>query len=564
MKKSNFKRNNGITLVALVITIILLLILAGITISSLTSSGLFKAAQNARTTTDESTILEKIKLSLMNSRFGEGKYGEIDLGLLEDELVRQGIESSEITKGEGGNLPWKITHDGFTFEVKEDGTIEKVNGISLNKTVLKLMKGANETLVATKTEGLTGDVEWSSSNTSVATVDNAGKVTVVGESGSADITASISGTGYSTKCTVTVAKAIAGVKIVEPATGKLEVGVNATGTIKVAPTNNDSEEVVYTVTSSDTSNQYVEATVSGDTITVKGKATTSSDITLTIEGKGKSTNISKTVTATVTVTKKLVSLTAEQIKASPKTYYGKEVKNYTAGGLTYRIFYVDENNKIYLKGDDKTSTNLNDYANYDATNTLVRELNPEWATKTTGTQTVARGKDETNWNKNEKAAAWLCSPVKIKNGQTINSTLPWANYFDSTKAEYVIGGPSVEMYVKSYNQTHDKDASDNDALGYQYQTTNTPGYIYKVFGEVQNSGWYTNSNTIDVTNFEKIYGNGNYLWLASPSAGASDDVCLVLSCYACLGNDYCDRYGDPYGLSPLVSLQSGINVQVEE
>ena len=187
------------------------------------------------------------------------------------------------------------------------------------------MKGANETLVATKTEGLTGDVEWSSSNTSVATVDNAGKVTVVGESGSADITASISGTGYSTKCTVTVAKAIAGVKIVEPATGKLEVGVNATGTIKVAPTNNDSEEVVYTVTSSDTSNQYVEATVSGDTITVKGKATTSSDITLTIEGKGKSTNISKTVTATVTVTKKLVSLTAEQIKASPKTYYGNNL-----------------------------------------------------------------------------------------------------------------------------------------------------------------------------------------------------------------------------------------------
>ena len=549
MKKSNFKRNNGITLVALVITIILLLILAGITISSLTSSGLFKAAQNARTTTDESTILEKIKLSLMNSRFGEGKYGEIDLGLLEEELVRQGIESSEVTKGEGGKLPWKITHNGFTFEIKEDGTIEKVNGISLNKTVLKLMKGANETLVATKTEGLTGDVEWSSSNTSVATVDNAGKVTVVGESGSADITASISGTGYSTKCTVTVAKAIAGVKIVEPATGKLEVGVNATGTIKVAPTNNDSEEVVYTVTSSDTSNQYVEATVSGDAITVKGKATTSSDVTLTIEGKGKSTNTSKTVTATVTVTKKLISLTAEQIKANPKTYYGKEVKNYTAGGLTYRIFYVDENNKIYLKGDDKRSTSLNDYANYDATNTLVKELNPEWAA-TRGTST---------WNTNEKAAAWLCSPV---NSTTISTTtLPWKNYFDSTKAEYVVGGPSVEMYVKSYNQTHDKDASNNDALGYQYQTNDAPGYGYKVFGEVQNSGWYTNNNTIDVTNNGKIYGNGNYWWLASPSANFSNTVCLVISSNACLNFS---SSGNTYGLSPLVSLQSGINVQVEE
>ena len=551
MKKSNFKRNNGITLVALVITIILLLILAGITISSLTSSGLFKAAQNARTTTDESTILEKIKLSLMNSRFAEGKYGEIDLGLLEEELVRQGIESSEITKGEGGNLPWKITHNGFTFEIKEDGTIEKVNGISLNKTVLKLMKGANETLVATKTEGLTGDVEWSSSNTSVATVDNAGKVTVVGDSGSADILASISGTGYSTKCTVTVAKTIAGVKIVEPSDGKLQIATSETGTIKVAPTNDDSEEVVYTVTSSDTSNQCVEATVSGDTITVKGKASTSSDITLTIEGKGKSTNTSKTVTATVTVTKKLISLTAEQIKASPKTYYGKEVKNYTAGGLTYRIFYVDENNKIYLKGDYKTiSTNLNNYANYDATNTLVKELNPEWA--------ASRESSESSWNTNEKAAAWLCSPVNSTTNST--TTLPWKNYFDSAKAEYVVGGPSVEMYVKSYNQTHDKDTSNNDALGYQYVSS---GYKYKVFGELQNSGWYTNSNTIDVTNFGKMYGNdgNNSWWLASPPDGNFNSVCRVDSYSALL------TYGSSgytYGISPLVSLQSGINVQIEE
>ena len=117
------------------------------------------------------------------------------------------------------------------------------------------------------------------------------------------------------------------------------------------------------------------------------------------------------------------------------------------------------------------------------------------------------------------------------------------------------------MYVKSYNQTHDKDASDNDALGYQYQTTNTPGYIYKVFGEVQNGGWHTNSNTIDVTNFEKIYGNGNNLWLASPSAYRSGCVCCVRSSDACL--DY-GGYVDTLRLSPLISLQSGINVQVEE
>ena len=42
------KKSNGITLVALVITIILLLILAGISISALTNTGIFKKAKDAK------------------------------------------------------------------------------------------------------------------------------------------------------------------------------------------------------------------------------------------------------------------------------------------------------------------------------------------------------------------------------------------------------------------------------------------------------------------------------------------------------------------------------------
>ena len=42
------KQNKGITLVALVITIIILLILAGISISALTGSGLFQKAGDAK------------------------------------------------------------------------------------------------------------------------------------------------------------------------------------------------------------------------------------------------------------------------------------------------------------------------------------------------------------------------------------------------------------------------------------------------------------------------------------------------------------------------------------
>ena len=53
MKKT--KRQNGITLVALVVTIIILLILATISIQSLTNTGLFKKAQEAKEKTQNAT-----------------------------------------------------------------------------------------------------------------------------------------------------------------------------------------------------------------------------------------------------------------------------------------------------------------------------------------------------------------------------------------------------------------------------------------------------------------------------------------------------------------------------
>ena len=57
------KREKGITLVALVITIIILLILAGISISALTNQGLFTQAQNAKNLTEEKTAEENAILA---------------------------------------------------------------------------------------------------------------------------------------------------------------------------------------------------------------------------------------------------------------------------------------------------------------------------------------------------------------------------------------------------------------------------------------------------------------------------------------------------------------------
>ena len=56
------KEQKGITLVALVITIIILLILAGISIAALNDSGLFTKANEAKNKSDNAALNENLRL----------------------------------------------------------------------------------------------------------------------------------------------------------------------------------------------------------------------------------------------------------------------------------------------------------------------------------------------------------------------------------------------------------------------------------------------------------------------------------------------------------------------
>lgn len=58
----NKYKNKGITLISLIITIILLIILAGISISSLVNKGLVTKAKEAKENVQKSEIEEKIEL----------------------------------------------------------------------------------------------------------------------------------------------------------------------------------------------------------------------------------------------------------------------------------------------------------------------------------------------------------------------------------------------------------------------------------------------------------------------------------------------------------------------
>ena len=66
------KENKGITLIALVITIIVLLILAGVTISTLAGdNGLITKANEAKVVTEKSALREEIELLLLQVQAGD-------------------------------------------------------------------------------------------------------------------------------------------------------------------------------------------------------------------------------------------------------------------------------------------------------------------------------------------------------------------------------------------------------------------------------------------------------------------------------------------------------------
>ena len=67
-KETEKRKQEGITLIALVITIIVLLILSGITIQSITHTGIFDNAKQAELQNKRAQIIEYLKLKLMNEQ----------------------------------------------------------------------------------------------------------------------------------------------------------------------------------------------------------------------------------------------------------------------------------------------------------------------------------------------------------------------------------------------------------------------------------------------------------------------------------------------------------------
>ncbi|MBR3162826.1 MAG: hypothetical protein IKF17_01830 [Clostridia bacterium] len=109
--KKNIRENKGITLIALVITIIVLLILTGITIASLTGeNGLLSRSSEARNSQNKAQIQEELQLIVMESMTEQNGYVASEVAA----KIEGAIANGDSVTG---------TYKGYSFSINSSGKV---------------------------------------------------------------------------------------------------------------------------------------------------------------------------------------------------------------------------------------------------------------------------------------------------------------------------------------------------------------------------------------------------------------------------------------------------------
>ena len=137
MKK--LEKEKAITLIALVITIIVLLILAGVSIATLTGeNGILKKAITAKEETEIKNYYEKIEIVRNELRLNKENYFPPTITEMKEEFSKNHtdrVASKHVDEIE----IWELTtKDGYIFHITETGTVYKEKGNAEIETEKKI------------------------------------------------------------------------------------------------------------------------------------------------------------------------------------------------------------------------------------------------------------------------------------------------------------------------------------------------------------------------------------------------------------------------------------------
>lgn len=120
----------GITLISLVVTIIVLLILAGVTIATLTgNNGFLTRASDSKEKTEEAQIKENLGIAITTAQIGNNGYQELNQNNLQDALDDQfGKGIAIVTDTQNGSFIIKL--ENKEYEISSSGNISEIQIIN--------------------------------------------------------------------------------------------------------------------------------------------------------------------------------------------------------------------------------------------------------------------------------------------------------------------------------------------------------------------------------------------------------------------------------------------------
>ena len=592
--KANKKRTQkGITLIALVVTIVVLLILAGVSINAIFGQdGIIQKAKEAQNKMDQATQNDLESINELNNWI-DGKINGNTGG--ENKAVTNPYDTNGWTmayvcnNGTWSNTPLTAANgdtipEGSQIVAKFYATGEKITPSSLkvdNSTTIPFSEGETYKVVI---EG-TGEMGILMDATDISDIKSASGWQIQTVSYLAWLQGGMQGdtvsiiTPYITELTICDGITNVGNFAMAGATSlsKVTLGnsLEIIGNFSFSFNNMLNKIVVPNRVTTIGERAFIcddnleEINIPNSVINI-GESTfwkneeKVTKLIVTSESEAKrinSLNISPAYARTIVANENSITkstINAAEVAKHPVVYCGKEVTGYTcdnsAGVNKWKIYHSDGKN-IYLIAD----------------NYITGEYIPtkDGTTMTASSTTNAYYFEDTLLNKYTGAASitdtnitpWL-SYLKSSYGGSDNAnrnmkataylldTEIWKGFKNSTKAKYAIGAPTLDMFVASYNTRFAKQIETIvQETGYKLKFTDGDSYEYSLV-------------TCDYLTAHQYKDNySNYMWLASPSACNSGDLMSVY----CIGGVYYYHYGNSFlGVRPLVCLEDGVTLEKQE
>ena len=560
----------GITLIALVITIIVLLILAAVSIAMLTGeNGILSKASTAKEKHLIAQYEEELNLCIMEMQTDE-------LGTLTMSKLIENLPQYIQTEQPGEQYEWKTDqtaeeptgiYKGYEFYVDKNKKAHikgKATGIMISCSV-DPSEYTNQNVKATITITCNDGIKTikQTKPTEETTITASGtEYTIVKENIETNTTFAYEVTDLKGNTETKIAQ-VTNIDKDAPTSCTITANVNDDGAIEVKATAEDAGSGI---------GKY-ECYVNGEkkeennngTFKIENLASGTYSVYVIAYDKAGNSKQSDPE-SNLKISRTYTNITAQMVAEHPETYYGLKVTNYESknGQNDWRIFYSDGTHIFLITGDYVDLSVANRLNSNTGMTKIGTKYRANWSSAPSSLQTVedtvktrfmATGYTLNSSNENSKCVSTLLNASN------------WESYKDNNgMAEYAVGGSTIEMWMDSWNKRYPSDklyCNNTNSDGYYVGTSSKPTNSYIDSSVMSLKDGYNNSlyypHHESVSDGDKTC---NSYWLASPSASDYNRVLIVgFSGYVYGLNAY---YSAFMGLRPVVSLNSEIKVNATD